>query len=79
MTMYLPEGFRNSEYYKTRCASLHDDIAKLEDDNEQLRKQDAHSTVVIKSLRKQVADAQDYIAFIWDELNELTGVTSDDQ
>ncbi len=79
MTMYIPESIRDLEYYKTRCASLHDDIAALEDKNEQLRKQDAHSTVVIKSLRKQVADAQDYIAFIWDELNELTGVTNDEQ
>lgn len=77
--MYIPESIRDFEYYKKKCASLHDDIADLENKNEQLRKQDAHSTVVIKSLRKQVADAQDYIAFIWDELNELTGVTNDEQ
>lgn len=78
MTMYIPESIRDLEYYKKKCACLHDDIADLENKNEQLKKQDTHSAIVIKSLRKQVADAQDYIAFIWDELNELTGVTNDD-
>ena len=70
--MELP--IRDLEWYKKRYEDLRDDLMKLNKEIDSLKKEKEHGDYVMKSLRKQISDAQDYIAFLWDDMNDLTSI-----